>query len=91
MTTNKYTYTEEERDLDRRAEARADAWMKVMRDATMAQRPHLYSQAVAMFLAPDLVVSRSLRNDASPMDWCHARRCACSNKAGLRYQTPDIW
>jgi len=50
MTTNNpvYTYTEEERELDRRAEARAGAWMKVQRNATMVQRPDLYSQAIAM-------------------------------------------
>jgi hypothetical protein len=50
MTTNNpaCTYTEEERELDRRAQARAEAWMKVMRDATMAQRPDLYSQAIAL-------------------------------------------
>ena len=41
-------YTEEERELDRRAEARAGAWMKVQRNATMVQRPDLYSQAIAM-------------------------------------------
>ena len=50
MTTNnpEYTYTEEERDLDRRAQARAEAWMQVQLDATMAQRPDLYNKAIAM-------------------------------------------
>ena len=58
MTTKSpvYTYTEEERDLDRRAEARAERWMKVQCDATVAQRPDLYSQAIAM---PALDATRS--------------------------------
>jgi hypothetical protein len=58
MTANNpvYTCTEEERELNRRAEARAEAWMKVMRDATVAQRPDLYSQAIAL---PALDATRS--------------------------------
>jgi hypothetical protein len=81
MTTNNlvYIYTEEERELDKRAQARAEAWMKVMRDATMAQRPHLYSQAVAM---PALDATRS---DLAWFDnlagWYRRLLIECDNKA----------
>ena len=81
MTTKSpvYTYTEEERDLDRRAQARAEAWMKVQRDATMAQRPDLYNQAIAM---PALDATRS---DLAWFDnlagWFRRLLIECDNKA----------
>ena len=81
MTNNNqvYTYTEEDREQDRRAQARADAWMKVQRDATMAQRPDLYNQAIAV---PALDATRShLAWFDNLAGWYRRSLIACDNKA----------